>query len=127
MYKGLALTLMFGVLAGCAIDPNKISSHVVSVGDTDNFEVKDLRSAKVNDVLNVQATVYNDSRSIQQMYYRCKFFDNNKFQVNTDVQWVPIQVYGKSSQDISCIATSPTAIDFKLEISSTGSALKVYN
>ena len=126
MKKFLAALLSLGILAGCAIDPNKISSHVVNVGKVDDIEVKDLRSAKVNDNLSIQATVYNDSRSIQQIYYRCKFFDSNKFQVNTDVQWTPVQVYGKSSQDISCTATAPTAIDFKLEISSTGAALKVY-
>ena len=128
MKKNLLASLILGCgfLSSCATNSDKISAHVANIGDVDDIEVKDLRSAKVNDNLSIQASVYNSSRSIQQIYYRCKFFDTNKFQVNNDVQWVPVQVYGKSSQDISCLATSPTAIDFKLEISSTGAALKVY-
>lgn len=114
-------------LLGCATNANTIDAHLVKVGDVGSLEVKDLRSARVNDFLNVQATVENDSGSIKQMYYRCKFYDGNKFQVGNDSQWQPVQVYGKSTQNIGCVATEPTAIDFKLEVSSTGTALKVYD
>jgi len=121
------IILLTVLLSGCATNPNSIDAHLVKVGDIDNLEVKDLRSSRINNFLNVQATVQNDSGSIKQMYYRCKFYDGNKFQVGTDSQWQPVRVYGKATQDISCVATEPTAIDFKLEVNSTGTALKVYN
>lgn len=126
MRRIMILLLIGSVLVGCAADPSSMDTHVVKIGSVSGLEVKDLHLAKINDNLNIQAAVYNDSRSIQQIYYRCRFFDSNKFQINNDVQWVPVQIYGKSSQNINCTATSPTAIDFKLEISSTGTALKVY-
>jgi hypothetical protein len=127
MKKITIVAAFFAILSGCATNPNSIDAHLVKVGDIGDLDVKDLRSARVNNFLNVQATVENDSGSIKQLYYRCKFYDGNKFQVGTDSQWQPVRVYGKSTQDISCVATEATAIDFKLEVNSTGTALKVYN
>lgn len=125
--KKIGCMIAFLFLSGCATNPNSIDAHLVKVGDVDNLDIQDLRSARINNFLNIQATVINSSGSIQQMYYRCQFYDGNKFKVGSDTQWMPVRVYGKTTQDISCTATEPTAIDFKLEVSSTGSAAKVYS
>lgn len=115
------------LLVACAANPNTIAAHVVKVGKVDDLVINDLRSAKVNNCLTIQATLANASSSIQQLYYRCKFVDGNKFQVGEGGQWVPVRVYGKSSVDISCVATEPTAIDFKLELSTTGTGQSVFH
>lgn len=127
MQKCVIISLIALTLSGCASSTNSIAAHVDRIGSmSDDVEVRDLRSARHNEVLNVQATLYNDSRSVQQVYYRCKFFDNNGFDLSSNLQWIPTQVYGKQTATVSCNANSSTAIDFKFELSSTGVALKVY-
>lgn len=126
MKKMMLLSALAISLLGCA-SSNTIKSKTAMFGKVKNIEVSDLRSKRVNEIMIAQATIANTtSDSPQEIYYRCHFYDVNKFDVSGDVPWKPVTIYGGQSQTIECISNAKAAVDFKLELSSSGSALEVY-
>ena len=121
IYSSIVLTLI-----GCSSIPT-IKSKTDIIGSVKDIEVTDLRSKKVNGVLKAQAVITNTSSDTpQDVFYRCHFYDLDKFDLSGDVQWISIQVYGGQNQSIDCSSENKNAVDFKLEISSSGQSLKVY-
>lgn len=123
--KLLVISTLTVLLSGCA-STNTIESKTAIVGKVKDIEITDLRSKRVNDVMVAQATILNSSSSPQEVYYRCHFYDMNKFDVSGDVPWKPVLIYGGQSQNLECTSNSKSATDFKVELSSTGSAVEVY-
>jgi uncharacterized protein YcfL len=124
--KVILATGLLATLFGCA-STNTIKSKTEVVGQVKDIEITDLRSKKVNGVFVAQATITNDSNDTpQDIYYRCHFFDSNKFDLSGDVPWKALQIYGGQKQTVECDSNSEQASDFRIEISSTGSSVKVY-
>lgn len=113
-------------LFGCA-SSNTIKSKTEVVGQVKDIEITDLRTKRVNGVFVAQATLTNNSNDTpQDVYYRCHFYDSNKFDLSGEVQWKPLQIYGGQRQTVECTSNSEQVSDFRLEISSTGASVKVY-
>lgn len=113
-------------LFGCA-NSNTIKSKTEVVGKVRDIEVTDLRTKRVNGVFIAQATITNTSNDTpQSVYYRCHFYDANKFDLSGEVPWNSIQIYGSQKQNITCISDFKETSDFRVEISSTGAAVEVY-
>ena len=126
-----SLVLAIG-LASCASQPT-IKSKTETIGDVDNLKIVDMRSglssatdSSVGGLLTVQAGVKNEDSVMRSVYYRCNFFDGNKFQVGPDGQWIPVIIYGGQTKAIQCLATTSEAVDFKIELSSTGTTVQLY-
>lgn len=120
---GSALLL---TLYGCASTPT-IKSKTEVVGKVKDIEITDLRSKRVNGIFMAQATITNTSNDTpQDVFYRCHFYDANKFDLSGDVPWNPIQIYGGQKQTVECTSNSQQTNDFRIEISSTGASLQVY-
>ena len=122
--------MLFGltvVLFGCATTPT-IKSKTEVVGKVKDIEITDLRTKRVNGVFVAQATITNTSDDTpQDVYYRCHFYDANKFDLSgDDVPWHPLQVYGGQNRTVECTSDAKEVNDFRIEISSTGASLQVY-
>lgn len=120
--------LLTTLLIGCGTTSNDtIKSKTEVFGQTSNIKVTDLRSKVVNGLMVVQGTITNTtSNTPQQIYYRCHFYDANKFDLSGGVAWNPITIYGNSSQTVNCMSNSTQATDFRLDVSSSGNAIQVY-
>lgn len=124
--KIVVSVLMLGSLVACG-STETIKSKTNVIGKVKDIEITDLRTKRVNGVFVAQATIINDSNDTpQDIYYRCHFYDSNKFDLSGDVQWTPLQIYGGQSQTIECSSNSNQVSDFRVEISSTGASVKVY-
>lgn len=95
-----------------------IQSKLEEQGKMSNLRVTDLRAAKRNNLLNIQAEVSNLSTGNQQLYYRFKWLDRDGFTVWQDEPWKPMLVYGKQKQVINVVAPTFKATDFRLILQS---------
>lgn len=95
-----------------------IASKIEEMGTMIYLKITDLRAAKRNGLLFIQAEVTNSDYKNQQLYYRVKWLDNTGFSVWEDEPWKPMIIYGKQKQLISLVAPTPKATDFKLVLQS---------
>lgn len=126
MKKMILATGILSTLIGCATT-NTIKSKTQVVGHVRDIEITDLRTKRVNGVFIAQAVITNTSNDTpQDVYYRCHFYDSNKFDLSGDVGWNPLQIYGGQQQTVECTSHSKEVSDFRIEISSTGASTQVY-
>ena len=127
MLKKVVISVgLLGSLVACG-STSTIKSKTDVIGEVKNIEITDLRTKRVNGVFIAQATIINSSNDTpQDIYYRCHFYDSNKFDLSGQVQWTPLQIYGGQSQTVECSSNSDQVSDFRVEISSTGASVKVY-
>ncbi|MBS1189104.1 MAG: peptidase caspase catalytic subunit p20 [Rhodocyclaceae bacterium] len=95
-----------------------IASKVEELGKMTYLKVSDLRAAKRDNLLRVQAEVTNTSHENQQLFYRFKWLDRDGFSVWDDEPWKPLTVYGNQKQSISVVAPTFKATDFRLVLQS---------
>jgi hypothetical protein len=95
-----------------------IASKIEEMGTMTYLKVTDLRAAKRNGLLAIQAEVTNTDAKNQQLFYRFKWLDSAGFSVWEDEPWKPLVIYGKQKQLITVVAPTPKATDFKLVLQS---------
>ena len=95
-----------------------IASKIEEIGSMTYLKVTDLRAAKRNGLLSIQAEVFNSDSNNQQLYYRAKWLDSAGFSVWDDEPWKPLVIYGNQKQLITLVAPTPKATDFKLVLQS---------
>jgi uncharacterized protein YcfL len=95
-----------------------IESKLLVRGDLQGLQVVDLRSQRRNDLVTVQAEIYNHGLSDTRLYYRFRWTDASGMQVGDGEVWKPLVFLGKQSQTISGVAYGPQAVDFRIEMSS---------
>ena len=95
-----------------------ISSKLEEQGKMDNLKVTDLRATKRDNLLRIQADIFNSSASNQQLYYRFKWLDRDGFTVWDEEPWKPMVVYGNQKQVINVVAPTFKATDFRLILQS---------
>lgn len=95
-----------------------IASRVEEMGPLNNLKVSDLRAAKRDNLLRIQAEITNTSSANQQLYYRFKWLDRDGFSVWDDEPWKPLIVYGNQKQQIGVVAPTFKATDFRLVLQS---------
>ena len=94
-----------------------IGAKLMVRGDLKGLQVVDLKSQRRNDVLVVQAEVYNTIANDLRLYYRFRWNDNSGMQVGDGEVWKPLVFMGKQSQMLNGVAFGPQAVDFKIEMS----------
>lgn len=95
-----------------------IASKIEELGKMTYLKVTDLRAAKRDNLLRVQAELSNSSNTNQQLYYRFKWLDRDGFSVWDDEPWKPLTIYGKQRQQIQVVAPTFKAVDFRLVLQS---------
>jgi len=99
-----------------AVSPG-IAAKLMVRGTLEGVQVTDLRSQRRNDVLVVQAEMYNTTTKDVRVYYRFRWTDAAGMQVGDGEVWKPLMILGKQSQLVKGTAYGPQAADFKIEMS----------
>jgi len=94
-----------------------IASKLIVRGDLQGLQVFDLRSQPRNDVIVVQAELYNFSDRDARLYYRFRWVDSGGMQVGDGETWKPLIFLGRQTQFIKGTAPGPQATDFLIEMS----------
>jgi uncharacterized protein YcfL len=117
------------ILSSCAL-MNPYGDKVAKVGNVKDISVTDLRSKRsINgeDLMMAHAVLKNENNDIPQtVYYRCHFYTVDKFDLSKDVQWNTVYIDGGQSKSIECSSGTKDATSFKIELSSSDKASKVY-
>jgi len=99
-----------------AVSPG-IAAKLMVRGTLEGVQVTDLRSQRRNDVLVVQAEMYNTTVKDVRVYYRFRWTDAAGMQVGDGEVWKPLMILGKQSQIVKGTAYGPQATDFRIEMS----------
>ena len=94
-----------------------IASKLIVRGNLGGLQVIDLRSQMRNDVMAVQAEVYNFSALDSRLYYRFRWTDSGGMQVGDSEVWKPVLFLGNQTQYLKATAPSPRATEFMIEMS----------
>ena len=94
-----------------------IASKLIVRGDLQGLQVFDLRSQPRNEVIVVQAELYNNYDRDARLYYRFRWVDDGGMQVGDGETWKPLIFLGRQSQFIRGTAPGPKATDFFIEMS----------
>ena len=123
-FKLLAMVTLVGLVGSLGIPCASaqsggapLPSRVMLRGDVPDMQVLDLKGQRRNDMLQVQAELYNNSNNDMQIYYRFRWLDENGFQIGDGEVWKPVVILGKQSLIMKGAALSPKAADFRLELS----------
>lgn len=95
-----------------------IPAQVEQQGEMDYLDVIGLKATKRNQLLMVQAELNNRDNDNHSMYYRFKWLDSSGFVVGGEEAWKPLVFYGLQRQNITGVAPSPQATDFRLVVQS---------
>lgn len=127
--KNRLILLMMSIVLLNACSSNKAKNQVLGK-NVDNVKVVGLTSMRVNNLLNAKGYLHNIGNSTAQVYYRCLFFDVNQVPLGEPSAWKFATVYSPDYiyEDVSikCQATDVNAMDFKIELSNSSSAITVY-
>ncbi|MEA9980091.1 YcfL family protein, partial [Pseudomonas sp. RTS4] len=91
------------------------AAKLIVRGTLEGVQVTDLRSQKRNEVLVVQAEMFNTTVKDVRIYYRFRWTDPAGMQVGDGEVWKPLMILGKQSQLVKATAYGPQAVDFKIE------------
>ena len=122
------LTAALALAAACAAStawadevPNAVSAGIAAKlmvrGTLEGVQVTDLRSQRRNDVMVVQAEMFNTTVRDVRVYYRFRWTDAAGMQVGDGEVWKPLTILGKQSQLVKGTGYGPQATDFKIEMS----------
>jgi len=112
----ISISVFISTFIGCKSAPT-IDEMTIRMRETDEVKLVDMRSIMVNNLLKVDVSV-NVKSTKKTITYRFHWLDKNKFHVYGDEAWKPLPVGSGQSGVIQGIAPGPSAVDFKLELSS---------
>ncbi|MFO1386456.1 MAG: YcfL family protein [Chitinivorax sp.] len=117
--KAIRLALIAATAAfSLSVQAAGIADKLEQLGEMTYLKVTEMRVAKRDGLLAVQAEVTNTDSSNQQLYYRFKWLDESGFSVWGEEAWKPVIIYGKQKKLINEIAPTPRASDFRMEVQS---------
>lgn len=117
----LAALVICATAAQAASQNPTIASKLEIMGKpNESLQVTDLRVAKENALMRIQAEVTNSATSNQQLYYRFKWLDRDGFTVWDEEPWKPLTIYAQQKQIIQVVSPTFKARDFHLELQSPG-------
>ena len=117
--KSIRLALIAATAAfSLSVQAAGIADKLEQLGEMTYLKVTEMRVAKRDGLLAVQAEVTNTDSSNQQLYYRFKWMDESGFSVWGEEAWKPVIIYGKQKKLINEIAPTPRASDFRMEVQS---------
>ena len=69
------------------------------------------------DLVKVQVEIQNNSRLSKHFKYKFEWFDQNAMQIQAPAPvWIPKEIEGRETIDISAVAPNPQAKDFRLKL-----------
>ena len=92
-----------------------ILSKLATRGDLKSVRVAEIRMARRNDMLVVEADFQNPERRDRFVYYRFRWLDGGGMQVGDGESWKQMPLLGQQLQPVKAVAPSPAAADFRLE------------
>ena len=117
--KAIRLALIAATAAfSLSLQAAGIADKLEQLGEMTYLKVTEMRVAKRDGLLAVQAEVTNTDSSNQQLYYRFKWMDESGFSVWGEEAWKPVIIYGQQKKLINEIAPTPRASDFRMEVQS---------
>ena len=117
--------MLLGLLSACAVN----ETATVQVGEDGttkiiesnsgflaaSLSIADSKVGSAGDLMKVQATIQNQSRSDLNFRYKFKWLDNDGFEIAIDGRpWTPISITAYESKSVQAIAPNPTAKAFKI-------------
>lgn len=116
----VALTCMVGFATAAELSANETSPAVAAKvalrGDAFGVKVSEMRITRKNDILLVQADLYNTKKENRTVFYRFRWLDNSGNQVGDGESWKQIGLYGLQQQSVKSVAPTAAATDLKLEM-----------
>jgi len=91
-----------------------IDSKVSIEGKRTTVIVTDLRCATAGDLLEVNATLNNDSSKVKRVSYKFRWMDRKGMRAWDEEPWKPLMLYENSNQVIAEVAPTSKAVDFRL-------------
>ena len=115
------LALIAASLALCACDTvNTVERANPSANKkmVDYAYVAGINEAKTQGgLLKIQAEIVNRSSAYRNVNYKFEWFDSDGMAINSpNSVWISIPIEGGESRNISAVAPSPKAADFKLKL-----------
>lgn len=81
------------------------------------LKVSDIRSRKVNNIMQVSVDLHNHWDIDLDFEYKFKFFDKDGFEVGSDGRpWTPIVLTGNETASVQAVAPNPSAETFKIYV-----------
>ena len=124
---------LVAALSGCATNVNTVEraqpmAATNYIADkrvvTDNTLARTVRVDAINEgtvsgnLLKIQATVTNLKSDLRSVRYKFEWIDKDGMSVNGPTEgWRVLQLQGRETLDISSVAVSPRAVDFRLKFS----------
>ena len=116
----VALTCFAGFANAAQLSANETSPAVAAKvalrGDAFGVKVSEMRITRKNDILVVQADLYNTKSENRTVFYRFRWLDSAGNQVGDGESWKQIGLYGLQQQMVKGVAPSAAASDLKLEM-----------
>ncbi len=121
----ISSVMVFGALSACAVN----ETATVQVGADGTTSIIESNSgflsaslsiaySKVGysgDLMRVQATIQNGSRSDLSFRYKFKWLDGDGFEIAIDGRpWTPLTITAYESKSVQAVAPNPTAKAFKI-------------
>lgn len=96
--------------------PSSVATKVSLRGESKGVEVPEMRVVRKNDILTVQADLYNNDNHNLVVYYRYRWLDVNGSQVGEGEAWKQIPMMGLALKTVKSVAPTSSATDFRLEM-----------
>ena len=116
MLAMLPVLLVGGVQFNAQAQTDPKEAKLRRTGSTYYIKIVDLRAVRRNDLLVVQASIYNESRSGAPVNYRFRWVDDVGMKVWDDEPWKPLNLFAGQTIDLTGIAPTPMATDFMIEL-----------
>lgn len=126
-YIKKALPVLLGgfLLAGCAVnetatvkvDGNEKQQIIESNSGflAASLEITDTKVGYSGDLMKVQVTIKNGSRSDLNFHYKFKWLDKDDFEIAIDGRpWEPLSITAYESKTVQAVAPNPTAKSFRI-------------
>ncbi|RXZ43991.1 DUF1425 domain-containing protein [Crenobacter cavernae] len=118
--KTLITSLVLATSLGACLPAlaDSVASKTEQLGQMDKVKVDNIRLARRNGLLNIQAELVNESSRNQVVYYRFKWLDDSGFATWGEEAWKPITLYGTERKLLSEVAPTAATTDFRLQLQS---------
>jgi uncharacterized protein YcfL len=93
-----------------------VAAKVALRGDPFGVKVSEMRITRKNDILVVQADLYNTTTGDRTVFYRFRWLDSVGNQVGDGESWKQMGLYGLQQQTIKSVAPTAAATDLRLEM-----------
>ncbi len=132
MNKFFVTILAALLLAGCQTQQTKTVAYPqiqFAPGTPSNFKIQNIADGRTpGDLLRVSIIGQSSSSSLNTLYYRFTWLDQNGFEVQSlTSRWEKLVIPGRDPVTINRIATSPKAVDYRVFFSDKRSVEKSQN